>query len=501
MARQKAFDAAPEVFVGLEVEPAVAFVGVNDPFEVLVGAQRSLHVAAMFKRHAPVFAAVGHQQRHADFLGALHGRGLLDLLGVGVRVGHEALHAVVLPLLADVAPVDAGQQADVGHADPVDGALEQLALRDRTHHGRIAAVAGAHDAGALRVGPASLDGPVQRVGEVVLHRQAPLFPAGAEVLEAVARAAAVLGLQHEVAAAGQELGVRFPRPVGAAHIGAAMHEDDDGRLALDATRRLGDEHGQLLAVAGLDAVVVALAHGGERQIGTGAGQRLQRLVGGLVEVIPRRAQVGQRGHDEVAGLGAAQAFDQVHAARQPGIDIGLDGLHRRVQPYGARGVGLVVNAEQHAAAGFGDEPAGEVVARRGDQRLADGATAVRVESEDGAVAFEALRAQHQAVRPPPDRPGMLAHLCVVVEPRLPTAGLVAAEHLAAAPVHGFDQARLVAPVKHPARCVVGNALAEVLHLAGARVKPRKLSAGGLAVRRPAAAQHDDVAAAVRRYGM
>lgn len=100
------------------------------------------------------------------------------------------------------------EQLDVGYAGPVDAAPEQGRIVHQAHQGGVAAVAGADDADALGVGDTFGDRPFGGVGNVLLHLQAPLLPAGLVVLATEAGAAAKFGFQYGLAA----------------HIGAAVQQ-------------------------------------------------------------------------------------------------------------------------------------------------------------------------------------------------------------------------------------------------------------------------------------
>src|SRR5205085_1348502 len=90
---------------------------------------------------------------------------------------------------------------------------------------RIAAIAPAIDADALRVGDALGDEPARAVGHVVLHAQAPLSEARFPELAAVTGRAAEIHLEDAVAAIGEELDLGVVAP-GVARPRAAVRMDD-----------------------------------------------------------------------------------------------------------------------------------------------------------------------------------------------------------------------------------------------------------------------------------
>jgi hypothetical protein len=232
---------APEVDAVLRQRPAVAFLFVLDPLDVRVALfDGVVELGTVRQRHALVGAAVGQQQRLLDLGRPQQRRGGLQLFGVRDLVADQRRHAVLFPAVRQVGgevPVAVVQQVDVGDADPVDAAPIQLGVVDQAHQRGVAAVAGAGDAHALGVGVTLGDSPARAVGDVVLHLQAPLLPAGAEMPRTEAGAAAVFRLQHSVAARGQELHLRIPAPGGAAHVRTAVHQHHHRQILAAALRQ------------------------------------------------------------------------------------------------------------------------------------------------------------------------------------------------------------------------------------------------------------------------
>src|SRR3546814_11925775 len=89
------------------------------------------------------------------------------------------------------------------------------------------------------------DRPAHAVDEVVLDARAPLAVAGALEGVAAAFAAAEVHLQHQVAAAGEELRIVVERPAIAFHVRAAVRQPNHrqlvGRLHRSEARRVGKE--------------------------------------------------------------------------------------------------------------------------------------------------------------------------------------------------------------------------------------------------------------------
>src|SRR5690606_29261840 len=147
--------------------------------------------------------AVGEEHGRVDFCGQVNGRTgaplrlvvAEDATDVAAAVGRRGGVAV------------GGEGFQVVQARQAGGALEHSGRADGDHHRRVRAEAGAVAADALRIRVTLRDRPAHAIDEVVLHARAPLAVAGALEGVAAAFAAAEIHLQHEVAAAGEELGV------------------------------------------------------------------------------------------------------------------------------------------------------------------------------------------------------------------------------------------------------------------------------------------------------
>src|SRR6516165_4824055 len=105
------------------------------------------------------------------------------------------------------------QAHHVGNADPVDRGDEDVGSERGARERRIAAIARAHDRDAFGIGNAALDRPTHAVDQVVVHLAGELARAGEQELASVSGRAAVIDLQHGVAAVGEELDRRIVAPM------------------------------------------------------------------------------------------------------------------------------------------------------------------------------------------------------------------------------------------------------------------------------------------------
>src|SRR5690606_33209042 len=125
-------------------------------------------------------------------------------------------------------------------ADVAGGAAVQVRLAGHAHQRRIAAVAGAVDADALRVGDAGLDRPAGRIGQVVLHAPAPFLYAGLRVRPAIAAGATVVHPQHRIAGRGQDLAVVVELPAVADPVRPAVRQQHHRLRAVAGVERAGE---------------------------------------------------------------------------------------------------------------------------------------------------------------------------------------------------------------------------------------------------------------------
>src|SRR5690606_11419357 len=90
-------------------------------------------------------------------------------------------------------------------ADVVDGSGEVVGGERRADEGGVAAVGAPVDGNAGSVNDALLDGPLAEVDEVIVHGSRQFTDGCGDVLPAVAGRTPEVGLEHGVAAVGQEL--------------------------------------------------------------------------------------------------------------------------------------------------------------------------------------------------------------------------------------------------------------------------------------------------------
>jgi hypothetical protein len=117
---------------------------------------------------------------------------------------------------------------EVGHARHADAALVQSRRLGQAPQRRVAAVAAADDADAVRVGDLLVDQVLHAGGDVLLHRLAPLAVAGLLEMLAEAGRAAELRLEHRVAVRREDLHVLVESPA-VARLRAAVDQHDRRR--------------------------------------------------------------------------------------------------------------------------------------------------------------------------------------------------------------------------------------------------------------------------------
>ncbi|VWX62389.1 conserved hypothetical protein [Burkholderiales bacterium 8X] len=162
------------------------------------------HFLRILAQHAHVVAAMHHQQRRGDAID-LRDRRVGEHLGPVDRVADVAIEALEeMPVAPERRPV-LDHPRPVRHADQVDAASIGMRFLDQLSQHREAAEAGAHDRNAGRIGNAAIDRPLHAFGDVALARAVVFARAGPHEVAAVAAGAAVVDLEHRVAAVGQEL--------------------------------------------------------------------------------------------------------------------------------------------------------------------------------------------------------------------------------------------------------------------------------------------------------
>ena len=182
-----------------------------------------------------------------------------------------------------------------------------------------------------------------------------MLEARGEVLPAVARGAAIVGLQHRVAARSEELHFRMPVPRVALDPRAAVdHHDHRQVLAAGAARHR--EVGR-----DLEAVTSLVAHRGHRghllrvDPGPAVGEPLELAALAIEEIERAGRHVRARGDDEA--LPVARGRDGVHHAGKRTVHRCLHRREALVEPRGSAHVGFITDAEDALGA---DRQAGQV---------------------------------------------------------------------------------------------------------------------------------------------
>src|SRR5690606_8565167 len=191
--------------------------------------QGALHQLAVGNRRALIFTASGEEYRYLDpvsHVGRRYRRQPGTLANPFAQIG-----------LAGAVPLDVtvgvhGRQ--VVHTDVADRAAVQIRFLGEAQQRRVRAVAGTVNADAPGIGDTLLDRPAGGIGEVVLHRLAPLALAGADEGLAVAAGAAEVQLQHRIAGIGEQLraGIEAPGVLNAERATVRVHHHRQLRLAL-----------------------------------------------------------------------------------------------------------------------------------------------------------------------------------------------------------------------------------------------------------------------------
>ena len=268
------------------------------------------------------------QDRYLHARGALQRRDLVEELLVLRRIADGAASeqaSIDIPAGVRIVREHEREIADPGDAH---GAAEELGRPDRAHQRRVAAIAAAVDADALRLSDALRGKPLRTGRDVVLHRPAPLAIAGELERLAEAVGAAELRLQDRVAARCQQLDDRVPLPA-IAHDRSAVHEDDRWQITTGAG-------GQREVCRDLEPVERLVAHDPHGAHGAAVDLRLARLdlaqrMRRQIEQIPgARIDVARRRDEDTAG--AQAAAQDVRPPGQGGIDRLLDPRPLRIEP-------------------------------------------------------------------------------------------------------------------------------------------------------------------------
>ncbi len=447
----------------------------------VAGLERAEQLGGVDDGHSTIDASVREQQRPRDARRLQDGRRRLQLLRVGNLIADQLGHAIGLGLGADVAPADVVHQVDVGHGGGGHATPVQVGVAHEAHQCGVAAIAAAHDARAFRIFQPLLRGPHGRVGDVVLHLQAPLLVAGALECRAIPFAPAEFGFDDQVTARRQELRFAIPAPVPASHRRAAVHEHDGRPRALAVG--LGHVDRQVVAVARLDPHEIGVGHLAPVDLRACRAERDQRVAGAVVQEEQRRLAIRMRGHQHALRTAAVCRINPVDEPGQARIDLGLQRLHVGIEPDGARRVGFEVHAQHlvvpvvldqrtvdvealDAHDGLGVRTAGlQVVSIQGLRAL------FAVELVDVGLAIGADAFQHSVVCTP--APGRK------LRARLPRAGLVAHQEGGLAVLVLHRCANLPLGVELPMVDLVGPLAGDPGQGAGAGVHPHRRGAGPL----------------------
>ncbi len=225
---------------------------------------------------------------------------------------------------------------------------------------------------------------VQPVQQVLLDARAPLQVAQALERTPAPTAAAVVDLDHQVTAVGQELRVGIVEPVVADPVRAAMRQHHDGKAATVAVARDREHRLQFDPVAGLEAHRAPLGHQC-RVDPVARRQHLLQLVRGALQHVP------------AAGVAVAGDVHQHHLAIAADIDEGHVLLRQQSRQ-------CPVQLGLGAARVEVDQPRTTAL-RRGGERYRWMAGPLRQADARKAIANEHLRvapiqvAQHQLRRP------------------------------------------------------------------------------------------------------
>ena len=444
----------------------------------------------MRQRHAAVLLAMRQQQRPArDGLGQMDRRDLPQRLALGLQVAHQARQAQAPGGVGDVVvdePAALQVELKVGHRHPGHAAAPQLGLPRQSHQRGVAAVAGAGNAG-LVAGQVLALRPAQHIGQIVLHGLTPLPQPGLPVPRAVAAAAAKLGLQHQIAARGEELRHAVPLPARAAHPGPAVHQHDGGPGPL--ARRLGDPHRQRQPVASHHALQTQAGH--LRGVDGRLHPRQRAPLTTALLQQPELARVAvapavQQQHGVVGA--AAPAVQAVDATGEARIDLLLQLAQRRQQPHAV--LALALDAQPDQPSLVPQRRAHQVETGQRCQRVLRRGLAREIEARQHALAGGTARhADEQAAElvDELDVPRRLVGIALVEQAPVGLVGAAPVQAVAAG-VLGQHDARHAAAVEPPAQhlALFGRRRhAGVARGAAARVQPQRVQA----VLVPAADQH------------
>ena len=208
----------------------MAFIGRQDVLDVESAVAQSDHdLLGLAAVDARIVGALSHQQRSLDLVGGVERR-LLHQQFLAVRrtrIGHAQREH-----FARRFPVGRNrfeQRNQVRWSDNVHRGGVKIRREGDPGQRGIAAIRAAQNTHALGVGDSLCDQVLHAPREVVLHLAAPLDIAGVEELLPIARRSAEVGLEHRIAAIGEELRQRVVSPF-VAPPRAAVRKNDGGQV-------------------------------------------------------------------------------------------------------------------------------------------------------------------------------------------------------------------------------------------------------------------------------
>ncbi|AEK60531.1 hypothetical protein CFU_0697 [Collimonas fungivorans Ter331] len=292
---QEAFHRRVEIKAVFFVVEAVAFVILHHVFDRHAAlAQAFDDLVRLRLVDARIVGALRHEQRSLDAVSVQGRRDCRQQLLVLDRIADHLVHLVEerFPVRRD--GLHEGEH--VGDADIIDRRRIQVRREGDSGQRRIPAVGAAVDRYPLGIGDALLDQPLHAIGDVVLHGLAPLLERRFPELAAVAGRAAVVHLQHGIAAVGQQLHFRVVAP-DVAHPRAAVRIDDHRqvlRIFAERQRQVAVDH---QAVARLVLHRLHFRHVFFGDGGIDVGQPGQRAALAVEQVAAALGAVVVGGHD------------------------------------------------------------------------------------------------------------------------------------------------------------------------------------------------------------
>ena len=249
-------------------------------------------------------------------------------------------------------------QLQVVHAHVAGRAAIQRRLLGHAHQCRIAAIAGAVQADALRVGDLLFYRPARGIGEIVLHRTAPFACAGLHVRAPVIARAAEIEPEHGVAGARQHLRLVVDLPaIEDADRSAMRHHHQRQRTPAAAGARQVPMERQ--AIARLQRDRFAGRQRGRIQPAAPAEDQVGRVGFGVEQVEVARTGVVPDMHDLQPAVARARG-DQDRMTRKRPLELAVEArrLRRFIEERRAQPVVHEEAAHRRATARGADDPVG-----------------------------------------------------------------------------------------------------------------------------------------------